>query len=143
MAVRARRHLGVLLRYDLLYALSSPRGLLFLVFFVLVWSWLFVKLAGGLAENLGSPQAGFMLAWLFDEGVRRLFAERPPTLAAYFLIATTLTPLFAMLGAADQTANDLGSKHLRFLIPRVGRNEIFLARAVGAAVLVLAAQVLA
>jgi ABC-type transport system involved in multi-copper enzyme maturation permease subunit len=143
MAARARGHLGVLVRYDLAHSLSSPRGLLFLVFFSLVWTWLLVKLGGGLAKQFGSPEAGFMLSWLFSEGVSRLFAERPPTSAAYFLVAVTLTPLFAMLGSADQTANDLGSKHLRFLIPRVGRAEIFLARAIGAAVLVLGAQLLA
>ena len=47
-----------------------------------------------------------------------------------------LTPLFAMLGSCDQTATDLGTRHIRFLIPRVGRAEIFVARFVGAAILV-------
>ena len=54
-----------------------------------------------------------------------------------------LTPLFAMLGSCDQTATDLGTRHIRFLIPRVGRAEIFIARFVGAAVLVTCAQLLA
>ena len=47
-AVRARRHIGVLIRHDLRYTLSSARGLLFLVFFGLFWSWVLSKLAGGL-----------------------------------------------------------------------------------------------
>jgi ABC-type transport system involved in multi-copper enzyme maturation permease subunit len=143
LVVRARRHIGVLVRHDLRYTFTSARGLLFLLFFALFWGWVFSKLAGGLAERLGSPQAGFLVSWLFDSNVARLFQERPPTLAAYLVVATTLTPLFAMLAACDQTATDLGTRHIRFLIPRVGRAEIFVARLVGASILVTLAQLLA
>jgi ABC-type transport system involved in multi-copper enzyme maturation permease subunit len=141
--VRARRHIGVLIRHDLRYTLSSARGLLFLVFFGLVWGWVFWKLAGGFAERLVSPQAGFLLSWLFDSSIAQLFQERPATLAAYFVIAALLTPLFATLAACDQTASDLGTRHIRFLIPRVGRTEIFVSRLVGAAILISVAQALA
>jgi len=141
--MRARRHIGVLIRHDLRYTLSSARGLLFLVFFGLFWGWVLSKLAGGLAARLGTPQAGFLLSWLFDANVAQLFQRHPATLAAYFVIATTLTPLFAMLAACDQTATDLGTRRIRFLIPRVGRAEIFVARLVGATILVTLAQLLA
>ena len=142
-SVRARRHIGVLVRHDLRYSLSSPRGLLFLIFFALLWGWAFYKLAGGAAENLGKGQDSLLIAWLFDIKVLQLVQERPPTLVAYFVVATLLTPLFAMLGSCDQTATDLGTRHIRFLIPRVGRAEIFIARFIGAAVLVTGAQLLA
>ena len=141
--MRARRHIGVLVRHDLRYTLSSARGLLFLLFFSLFWAWVFSKLAGGLGERLGTPQAGFVVSYLFDSNVARLLQERPSTLAAYFVVATTLTPLFAMLASCDQTATDLGTHHIRFLIPRVGRDEIFVARLVGAALLMTIAQLLA
>jgi hypothetical protein len=143
VTARARSHLGVLVRYDLRYSLSSPRGLLFLVFFGIVWGWIFTKLAGGAAERIEGSGASMVLAWFLDEGVMRLLSERPPTLSAYFAIAMTLTPIFALIGAADQTATDLGTKHLRFLIPRVGRGDIFLARAIGASLLVIVGQLLA
>ena len=141
--MRARRHIGVLVRHDLRYTLSSARGLLFLVFFGLFWSWVLWKLAGGLAAQLGTAQAGFLVSWLFDSNVARLVQERPATLAAYLVVATTLTPLFAMLASCDQTATDLGTRHIRFLIPRVGRAEIFIARLVGAAIVMSVAQLLA
>jgi hypothetical protein len=54
-----------------------------------------------------------------------------------------LTPLFAILASCDQTATDLGTRHIRFLIPRVGRAEIFIARLVGAAIVMSVAQLLA
>ena len=141
--MRARRHIGVLIRHDLRYTLSSARGLLFLVFFALFWSWIFSKLAGGWAEKLGTAQAGFLLSWIFDSEIARLIAERPATLAAYMVVATTLTPLFAVLASCDQTAPDLGTRHIRFLIPRVGRAEIFVSRFVAAAILIGVAQLLA
>jgi Cu-processing system permease protein len=143
ISVRARRHIGVLIRHDLRYTLSSARGLLFLVFYALFWSWVLVKLATGLGERLKTPQAGIIATWLFDSNVARLLQERPATLAAYFVVATTLTPLFAMLASCDQTATDLGTRHIRFLIPRVGRAEIFMARLLGAALLMTFAQLLA
>jgi ABC-type transport system involved in multi-copper enzyme maturation permease subunit len=141
--VRARRHIGVLTRHDLRYTLSSARGLLFLVFFGLFWGWVFSKLAGGWAAQLGTPQAGLLVSHFFDSTLARLLQERPPTLVAYFVIAAMLTPLFGMLASCDQTATDLGTRHIRFLIPRVGRAEIFVARLVGATIVVAIAQLLA
>jgi ABC-type transport system involved in multi-copper enzyme maturation permease subunit len=125
------------------YSLSSARGLLFLIFFGLLWGWILSKLAAGWAQELGTPKASFLIAWLFDTRVLRLFQERPLTLSAYFVIATWLTPLFAMLSSCDQTATDLGTRHIRFLIPRVGRAEIFIARILGATTLIAVAQLLA
>ena len=98
--MRARRHIGVLIRHDLRYTLSSARGLLFLVFFALFWSWVFSKLAGGIAANLGSMQGTMLVSWLFDSSVASLFEKRPATLAAYLVAGATLTPLFAILGRA-------------------------------------------
>jgi len=140
--VRARRHIGVLIRHDLRFTLSSARGLLFLVFFALIWGWVLWKLAGGFAEKLGTPEAGMAMTYFLDAGIAKLFQDRPSTLAAYFVIAATLTPLFAMLASCDQTATDLGTRHIRFLIPRVGRAEIFVARLCGASLLITIAQLL-
>jgi ABC-type transport system involved in multi-copper enzyme maturation permease subunit len=141
--VRARRHIGVLIKHDLRYTLSSARGLLFLVLFGLVWAWVLWKLAGGFGERLASPQGGFFLAWLFDSNIAQLFQDRPPTLAAYFVVAAMLTPMFGVLASCDQTATDIGTRHIRFLIPRVGRAEIFVARLLGAAIVMSVAQLAA
>jgi hypothetical protein len=141
--MRARRHIGVLIRHDLRYTLSSARGLLFLVFFGLVWGWVLSRLAGGLARWLLTFQGSLLVSQLFDSSVTQLLQDRPATLAAYLVVGATLAPLFAMLGACDQTATDLGTRHIRFLIPRVGRAEIFIARLIGAAIVVGLAQLLA
>jgi ABC-type transport system involved in multi-copper enzyme maturation permease subunit len=133
----------ILLRADLRYALHSSRGVLFLVFYGVFWAWVFTRLAGGGAQALAGPEAGMIAGLIFGEDVARLFREQSPTMAAFFVIALWATPLFATMVGCDQTASDLASKHLRFLIPRTGRGSIYLARYVGAAVLLAAAQVVA
>src|SRR5689334_16879391 len=80
---------------------------------------------------------------MFDSGIAQLFQDRPPTLAAYFVVAASLTPMFVILASCDQTATDIGSRHIRFLIPRVGRAEIFVARLISAAILMTVAQLAA
>ncbi len=127
----------ILTRQDLYYALRSTRGLLFLVFFGVFWLWLFSKLTGGAAQWLANPEGSMLISWLFDPAVARsLFVNRSPTLSAFFLLAVSTVPVFVLFAASDQTANDIGSKYLRFLTPRCNRIEIFVARYLGAVLLV-------
>ncbi len=131
-----------LIRQDVYYALRSTRGLLFLVFFGVFWLWLFSKLAGGGAQWLANPEGNIIIGWLFDpEIARSLFVGRSVTLSAFFLLAISTVPLFVLFAASDQTANDIGSKYLRFLTPRCNRIEIFVARFFGATVLVAGAYI--
>ncbi|MFC3193798.1 hypothetical protein ACFODZ_06055 [Marinicella sediminis] len=127
----------VLTRQDLYYAFHSTRGLLFLVFFGVFWLWMFSKLAGGSAQWLANPEGSFVIGWLFDPQVARsLFTDRSATLSAYFLLAVSTVPFFVLFAASDQTANDIGTKYLRFLTPRCNRLEIYVARFLGAVILI-------
>ncbi len=131
-----------LVRHDVYYALRSTRGLLFLVFFGVFWLWLFSKLAGGGAQWLANPEGSFIIGWLFDPQIAKsLFVGRSATLSAFFLLAVSTVPVFVLFAASDQTANDIGSKYLRFLTPRCNRIEIFIARFLGATLLVAAAYI--
>ena len=137
------QHIQVLIRYDLRYSLSSAKGLLFLVFYGLFWFWILWKLADGMANWLAQPQGtGLVSLFLDPELARSLFLERSPTLSVYFLIALAVAPGFVIWGAADQTATDLGNRHLRFLLPRCGRLEVYLGRFFGAVVFITAAELL-
>jgi ABC-type transport system involved in multi-copper enzyme maturation permease subunit len=138
-----RRPFGTLLKFDLRYALSSARGLLFLTMVVVVWGWILSKLASGFAERAHDPQIGMVMSFFLDGATLSLLQDQPATLSVFFIVAMSLTPFIAIVGSCDQTAGDLATKHLRFLIPRVGRNEIFFARFTGAAILVTATQLLA
>ncbi len=133
----------LLVRHDLYCALRSTRGLLFLVFFGAIWLWLLWKLGQGSARWMANPEGSWLIAWLFDaEIARALFSQRAPTLSAFYLLAMSTLPMFVLFAASDQTANDIGNKYLRFLMPRCLRSELYLARLLGACVLVAGAYAL-
>lgn len=131
------QHVFVLARYELAKAVASARGVLFLVLYGIIWFWILWKLGEGSATWLAQPEGNAIASWILDPAVaRHLFVDNPPTLSAFLLLALTLLPLFVLWGAGDQTASDIGNKHLRFLIPRCGRLEIYVGRFIGAVVFI-------
>jgi hypothetical protein len=75
--VRARRHIGVLVRQDLRYTLSSARGLLFSDLLRAVLGLGPFEAGGRPRRAAGHAAGGFLAAWLFDANVARLLQERP------------------------------------------------------------------
>lgn len=129
--------INTLVRQDIFYALRSTRGSLFLVFFGIFWLWVLWKLSSGNAQYLANPEASFILSIIIDSKVAQsLFVDRSPTFSAFFYLAISTVPMFILFAASDQTANDIGSKYLRFLTPRCNRLEIYIARFFGAFVLI-------
>ena len=127
------QHVVVLARYELAKAVVSARGVLFLVLYGIIWFWILWRLAGGHATWFAEPEGNMVASWLLDPATaRHLFVDNPPTLSAFFVLALTLLPIFVLWGSGDQTASDIGNKHLRFLIPRCGRLEIYVGRSIGA-----------
>ncbi len=139
MTIRAHT-LKKIISHDLFYALRSPRGILFLVFFAVFWLWIFSKFGQIDTQWLKDPNSSFMLSWLFDhKTAQALFTDRHPGFSVFYLIAINTAPFFVLFAASDQTANDIGSKYLRFLLPRCNRGEIYLGRFLGCVLLVWAA----
>jgi len=142
-SIRAKQ-VGILVKQDIARSLQGPHGQLFLIFFALFWLWILWQASGGVAQSLGktSDQLDevWLLSWvfskLFDGDQQTLFVNHPATLSFYYVLAISTMPLFALLAASNQTASDIGSKYLRFLIPRCTRMEIYLARFIGSSLLV-------
>lgn len=81
-----------------------------------------------------------------EERTRRwadyLLDERPAILSAIFLILLFGMPLLIPFGAFNQTAGDIGSRSLRYLLLRTERINIFLGRLLAAAAFTVAVQAL-
>lgn len=71
--------------------------------------------------------------------VRRLIENHPPVLVALFALLLLLLPLLCTLLAYDQTATDIETKHVRYLLFRSDRASIYLGKALGAWLLVMLA----
>ncbi|MEK6606628.1 MAG: hypothetical protein AABZ30_03105 [Myxococcota bacterium] len=136
----------LVLAFDLRCALRSARGILFLVFYGLTTWWFLSKLAEhresieAFARPSGMKRAAALrlVAMLIgDDGTLvRLLSAHPPILVFYAQFALITLPLFVMTGAFDQTATDLSTRHLRFLLLKTTRASVFAGRLAGAYVLV-------
>lgn len=125
-----------LVQNDLNRSLTSTRGILFLVFYGIFWFWMLKNLSDGGAVALSNPEnnsaLGVIFSWLgLSDNFLGLFLQHPPTLVAYFYLALSSMPLFALWASSDQTAGDLDTRFIRFLTPRVGRPEIYIGRFMG------------
>lgn len=140
------RDARIVCAFDLRTSLRSARGLLFSAFYLLTSVWVLSILVRNREsiESLiqGNDAAKHMLTavlgWLLDnqDAFARSIANHPPLAVLYAQFALIVVPLFAMLGAYDQTATDLATRHVRFLLPKTHRAAIYVGRFAGAFLLV-------
>jgi len=108
------------------------------------WVWVLTKLSSGIANMLAQNTEDLNISWLINFIFSKfisvekelLFVNKPPTLSLYFILVLTFLPFWSLVAASNQTASDIRSKYLRFLIPRCTRAEIFSSRFFGAIILI-------
>jgi ABC-type transport system involved in multi-copper enzyme maturation permease subunit len=66
-----------------------------------------------------------------DAQVDYLTTDKPAMISAILILLMVVTPLFACLGAFNQTSGDNATRGLRFLLIRTERQNIFLGRFIG------------
>jgi hypothetical protein len=74
------------------------------------------------------------VAWLLDiedTMVKTLFANHHPALLAFFCMALMMTPMLAMLASFDQTATEIRTRHMRFVLLRTDRDSVYVGKAIG------------
>ena len=87
------------------------------------------------ADTLGAPVLGpiyELIGWLLElavEQVAELFKDRSEHLVAFFASGIASVPVLAYVTGFDQTASDIRSRYLRFLLLRVDRATLMLGRA--------------
>lgn len=128
----------VLAQDEVLRLLSTRRGLIALIGFLLIWVAVLrygILPAAALFEDASlSGIVEALLTWLGMEDVRNW---PTPELAVYWVITLYLLPFFALMASADQTASDRSRGTLRFLVLRCSRTEIFLGRFLGQCIIML------
>lgn len=81
-----------------------------------------------------SPQIRGVVQWITgsDEAqAEYLVSEKPAVLSAIFMILLLMMPFVACIGSFNQTAGDIGSRGLRYLLLRTPRPNVFLGRFLG------------
>jgi len=138
-------HVRILTGSEVKLMLRSPQGILAMTFLCIYAGWVLTKLVGNadfinsLASGSLSEEGTIVLAavkWLanLDEDLMtRLFVEHSPFLTMLFVMVAFMMPFFTMVAALDQNASDIGSKGIRFFLPRTGRMNLVAGRFLGTA----------
>ncbi|NND91814.1 MAG: ABC transporter permease subunit [Granulosicoccus sp.] len=123
-------------RDEVLRLLSTRRGLLALLGFLLIWA---------AVLNYGILPAARFFTGASESGLSELVLPRlglsewqhwpAPALAVYWVVSLYLLPLMALITSADQTASERSRGTLRFLVLRCSRLEIFIGRFAGQCVI--------
>ena len=71
-----------------------------------------------------------------------LLGKHPPVLVLLFGLVVTLMPLLCIILAYDQTATDIETRHVRYLLFRSDRDSIYLGKSLGALIVIAAATAL-
>jgi ABC-type transport system involved in multi-copper enzyme maturation permease subunit len=140
-----KQHVGILTGSEFKLMLRSPQGILALTFLGIYAGWVLSKLAGNadfinsLASGTLSEEGTFVMVavkWLVnidDEVLSRLFVDHSPFLTMLFVMVAFMMPFFTMVAALDQNASDIGTKGIRFFLPRTGRMNLVAGRFLGTA----------
>jgi ABC-type transport system involved in multi-copper enzyme maturation permease subunit len=117
---------------------KNPLAVLFSIFFLLYIIFITFRIGNSVdAINAAfvtpkEPNLGFMLAqWVvknLPESAQVYLRDESPVLAVFYLLIIHMIPLFAMILSCDQLASDISRKHLRFLLLKVTRVELFVGR---------------
>ncbi|MEZ4265699.1 MAG: ABC transporter permease subunit [Myxococcota bacterium] len=138
------RAIRVVAAYEVERLARSPHGGAVLLLFVSLYGWAAYSLRrivdsvpGGSGVDLDSDFAKAVASFvggaveLSPDALTDTFRDHPPLLVAVFALSLMLTPLLAILLSSDQTATDIRTRHLRFLLLRTDRLSLYLGRAVG------------
>jgi hypothetical protein len=93
-------------------------------------------------RDIEDPEAQAAAEQETREWVEFVLVERPALLSAILFILVFGMPLLVSFGAFNQTAGDIGSRGLRYLLPRTERANIYYGRFLATVILVVVVQVL-
>jgi hypothetical protein len=123
---------------------ASRHGVLFLVFFGLLhamtalWTVMLADNLATMTTATGIRDLGLVYD-VVSKGIdlerstiEAILTNHPPILVALFSVAVVGVPWLTLFATFDQTASDISSRHMRFLLVRTDRATLYLGRALGA-----------
>ncbi|KFZ38537.1 hypothetical protein HR45_03665 [Shewanella mangrovi] len=127
------RQIGLIAWVEIRRLLSQTKGLMTLAAYVLLWLLLLLFVVRDAVNVMQQPQTRDMVLELFGEGtVSSLFNWPVAEYALYWVFAIMLQPLFAILLAAGQFADDIHRGTFRYLSLHCSRTALFFGRFCGA-----------
>ncbi len=137
------KHIKILMGFELRQAFKSAPGVLASLFLFLPLIWFLSKLANhadfinDLASGNFTQEQTFLIGaakWMagMDEDlITKLFTDHSPFVILMFVLTAFAVPFLTMIASLDQNATDIGSKGIRFLLPRTSRDNLLVGRFLG------------
>jgi len=126
------KNLLIIAKFELVRLFLTPRGLVSLATFAIIWYFLLRYPINLAADVVLSADFSETISTKFGEaGLANLLEWQVPEMAVYWVVSLYVFPLFAILITADQTCSDRSRGTLRFLSLRTSRDSIFLGRFLG------------
>lgn len=144
------RDIGIIARFEVRRLMKSTGGVLAMSLAFIFYFWIAIKLREWAAEAQGSAElqaikgAGEtvgksimegVVGWFVDlepAAVGKLIANHSPFALMFFLVALAINPLVSILATFDQTAGDISTRNIRFLLLRTNRTSLYWGKALGA-----------
>ena len=126
------KNLFTISRFELVRLFQTPRGLMSIVAFAIIWYFILSYPILKAAQFIAIPGFRESVGDFFGPlGLSNLLNWPVAEFTVFWLFALFLFPLFAVLITADQTSSDRSRGTLRFLTLRTSRDSVFFGRFVG------------
>lgn len=130
------KRIAILAQDEPLRLLSTRRGLVSLIGFLLIWVALLNYVIFPAADIFNNARDSGLLEFLLPRLNMQAWDQWPTAeMAVYWVLSLYLLPFLSLLTSADQTATDRTRGTLRFLVMRCSRLEIFAGRFLGQCVI--------
>ena len=141
--MKSTSQLKLVALYEARQLWGSAHGVLALCFLTIYAGWLLTRL-GANAEFIDSLSSGnwsegvtFLvgaLQWLAKidrQTIDALVVDHSPFVTIFFVMLAFVMPAFAMVASMDQNASSIGTRGIRFLLPRARRTTLLLGSFLG------------
>lgn len=124
--------IGIIARFELVRLFQTPRGLLSIAAFAIVWYFILKEAILTASQYLAIPGFREFLSDSFGQvGLSNLLQWPVAEFVVFWLFALLLFPIFTVMITSDQTSSDRSRGTLRFLTLRATRDSIFFGRFLG------------
>ena len=126
------RNLWIISRFELVRLFQTPRGLMSIAAFAIIWYFILRYPILKAAQFLAIPGFKESVGDTFGQvGLSNLLEWPVAEFTVFWLFALFLFPIFTLMITADQTSSDRSRGTLRFLTLRTSRDSIFFGRFIG------------
>ncbi len=126
------RNLWIISRFELVRLFQTPRGLMSIAAFAIIWYFILRYPIFKASQFVGIPGFRESVGDMFGQvGLSNLLEWPVAEFTVFWIFSVFLFPIFSLLITSDQTSSDRSRGTMRFITLRASRDSIFFGRFIG------------